>query len=130
MKIVQLVPYAWQDEVNFRNRELTRSQAALKLEENRNRSLPALEPVASAADWERRFNAAVTEYIGFFRDKGVVTVTDYMDPSLRARVGRLSTGPREFFNEVNYRDPIIMLTHDYHWIDLARMVKDPHPSPI
>jgi uncharacterized protein (DUF885 family) len=111
-------------------RELTRSQAALALEENRNRNLPALEPVASAADWERRFNAAVTEYIAFLRDRGIVSVTDYMDPALRARAGRFSAGPREFFNEVNYRDPIIMLTHDYHWFDLARMAREPHPSPI
>jgi uncharacterized protein (DUF885 family) len=130
LKNVQLVPLSWQDEVNFMRRELTRSQAALALEENRNRNLPALEPIASAAEWERRFNAAVTEYVAFFRDKGIVSVTDYMEPALRAQVGRFSAGPREFFNEVNYRDPLIMLTHDYHWIDLARMVREPHASPI
>jgi uncharacterized protein (DUF885 family) len=31
---------------------------------------------------------------------------------------------------VNYRDPIVMLTHDFHWIDLARMEQAPHASPV
>jgi uncharacterized protein (DUF885 family) len=53
-----------------------------------------------------------------------------MEPALRARLGRFSPGPREFFNEVSYRDPIVMRTHDFHWIDLAQMTSSPHSSPI
>jgi uncharacterized protein (DUF885 family) len=47
-----------------------------------------------------------------------------------ARIGRFRPGPREFFTEVDYRDPVIMRTHGYHWFDLARMTEDPHRSPI
>jgi len=130
LKNVQLVPYTWADEVTLMRRDLAGAEAALKLEEQRDAKLPPLEPVASAAEWERRFNAAVTEYIAFWRDRQIVSVRDYADPALRAQVGRFSPGPREFFNEVSYRDPIVMLTHDYHWIDLGRVVKDPHPDPI
>ena len=130
LKNVQLVPLTWQDEVTLMRRELARATAALRLEEERNRALPPLEPIANAADWERRFTAAVTEYLAFLRQHEVLTVPDYLDPALRARLGRFSPGPREFFNEVNYRDPIVMRTHDYHWLDLARMAKEPHTSPI
>src|SRR5690606_5091694 len=51
-------------------------------------------------------------------------------PALRARVGRFRPGPREFFTEVNHRDPLVMRTHDYHWFDLARLEAEPHPDPV
>ena len=130
MRNVQLLPYTWQDAVTLMRRELGRAQAALALEEQRNTQLPPLAPMTSDAEWQRGFNAAVTEYIAFLRDHGLLTVRDYMEPALRARIGRFSPGPREFFNEVNYRDPIVMRTHDFHWIDLAQMTSAPHASPI
>jgi hypothetical protein len=130
MRNVQLLPYTWQDAVTLMRRELGRAQAALSLEEQRNRNLPPLTPMASDAEWQRGFNAAVTEYIAFLRDRGILTIREYMEPALRARLGRFSPGAREFFNEVNYRDPIVMRTHDFHWIDLAQMTSAPHASPI
>ena len=130
LKNVQLIPYTWQDEVVLMERELARAQAFLSLEEQRNARLPLQAPIASADEYARRFNDAVTEYMAFLRDHGILTIRDYMDPALRARIGRFNTGPRDFFTEVNYRDPEVMLTHDYHWFDLARMAKLPHPNPI
>ena len=53
-----------------------------------------------------------------------------MEPALRARIGTFRPGPREFFTEVDYRDPEVMRTHGYHWFDLARMANEPHSSPI
>ncbi|MBI3262317.1 MAG: hypothetical protein HYZ58_04100, partial [Acidobacteria bacterium] len=41
-----------------------------------------------------------------------------------------SAGPREFFTEVDYRDPEVMRTHGYHWFDKGRIQHEPHPSPI
>ncbi len=130
MKNVMFVPYTWRELVTIMERELARAQSSLALEEIRNAGLPALEPVASAEEFVRRFNEAVTAYIAFLRDKKIMTVRDYMDLALRARVGRFSPGPREFFAEVDYRDRQIMRTHDYHWFDKARMVHLPHASPI
>lgn len=129
---VQLLPYTWQDEVTLMRRELGRAWAALKLTEHRHRRLPPLEPIADAAEYQRRFHAAVTEYLSFLRDQEVVSIKDYMDAALRARIGPFqpAAGPREFFDEVHYRDPEIMRTHDYHWIDLARMAREPHASPM
>ena len=132
LKNVQLVPYTWDEEEVLMRRELSRSRASLKLEEDRNRKLPPLVPISDSATYVNRFNAAVTEYMNFLRDHDVLTVHPYMDPALRARIGRYRPAdrPREFFDEVSYRDPMIMLTHDFHWFDLARMAAQPHPDPI
>lgn len=127
---VQMVPYTWQQEVTLMERELARARTYLALEEIRNAGLPEQQPITSAEEHERRFPAAVTEYMDYLRDHDLLLVRGYMDPALRARTGRFSPGFREFFTEVNYRDPVVMRTHGYHWFDKARMVEDPHPSPI
>ena len=127
---VQLVPYTWHDEVRLMERELARAQSSLTLAEQRNRDLAPLVPVASAEEHTQRFAAAVDEYMAFLRDRNILTVKPWMGPALQARVGRYSAGPREFFTEVDYRDPEVMRTHGYHWFDLARMVNEPHTSPI
>jgi len=111
-------------------RELARSSALLAMEELKNTKLPPQTPVASAEEFDRKFNAAVTEYMAFLRDREILTVEAWMDPALRARIGSFRPGPREFFGEVDYRDPEVMRTHGYHWFDKARMIHDPHPSPI
>jgi hypothetical protein len=132
LKNVQLVPYTWEQEEVLMRRELARSRASLKLEEDRNRKLPPMIPISDSATYVNRFNAAVTEYMAFLRDRDILTVQGYMDPALRARMGRFHPAdkPREFFDEVAYRDPMIMLTHDFHWFDLARMAAQPHRDPI
>ena len=131
---VHLVPYTWEQEVTIMRRELARSHASLRLEENRNRDLPALSRVASADEYDRVFNAAVDEYMAFLEEEEIMTVRDYMDAPLRARNGSFSPAPgnalRGFFSEVSYRDAVTMRTHSHHWIELATMVEEPHESPI
>jgi len=111
-------------------RELARSRSFLALEETRNRALPPQEPIASAEEHRRRFDAAVTEYMAFLRDRDILTIRDYMDPALRARVGSFDPGPREFFTEVDYRDPEVMRTHGYHWFDKGWLANEGHSSSI
>ena len=130
LKHVQLVPYTWAQLVAIMERELARSQALLAMEELKNAKLPEQVPVASADEHDKRFNAAVTEYMAFLRDNEILTIKDYMDPALRARIGTYSAGPREFFTEVDDRDPEIMRTHGYHWFDKAWMVHETAPTPI
>ena len=130
LKNVHLLPYTWAEEVTLMRRELARAHAALRLEEQHNRRLPEQMPITNAAEHARRFNAGVTEYMTFLRDRDILTLKNYMEPALRARGGRFRDGPREFFTEVDYRDPVIMRTHGYHWFDLARMANEPHGSPI
>ena len=129
---VHLVPYTWEQQETLMLRELARSHASLRLEEHRNRNLPEQIRIASAEEYDRRFNDAVTEYMKFLEEEEVMTVRDYEEAALRARIGRFSSadGLRGFFSEVSYRDPLTMRTHGHHWFDLARMDLEPHPSPI
>jgi hypothetical protein len=133
VKNVMLVPYTWADQVAMMRRELARAHAFLKLEEHRNRHLPPLQPIDDATEYDQKMNAAVTEYMAFLEEQEVVSIRPYMDAALRERIGRFSppvNGRREFFSEANYRDGVVMRTHGYHWIDLARMAREPHESPI
>ena len=130
LRNVHLVPYTWRDQLALVERELGRAHAFLAYEEQRNRELPPQEPVASAEEHAARFPAAVSEYMAFLRDRDLLTVREFMAPALLARIGRFRPGPREFFTEIDYRDPVIMRTHGYHWFDLARMKAEPHASPI
>jgi hypothetical protein len=130
LKNVQLAPYTWRGEVTIMERELARAHALLAMEELRNAKLPAQAPIASAEEYDRRFGAAVTEYMAFLKDHEILEVRDWMDPALRARIGSYRHGPREFFSEVDYRDPEVMRTHGYHWFDKGRIAHLPHGSPI
>ena len=129
---VHLVPYTWDEQLIIMRRELARAHASLRLEEHRNRDLPPLEQVAGPAEYDRVFNAAVTEYMRFLEEEDIVTVRDYMDAALRARIGAFSPseGVRGFFSEVSYRNALTMRTHGHHWIELANMDFDPHASEV
>ncbi len=129
---VHLVPYTWEEEVTLMRRELVRSHSALRLEEHRNRDLPMPARVAREEEYDRRFNAAVTEYMTFLEEEEILTMHDYMDRALRERIGRFTPadGLRGFFSEVSYRDPVVMRTHGIHWFDLARMQAEPHERLI
>ena len=54
-----------------------------------------------------------------------------MDPALRARVsGFVAPADRDFFSQVDAREPLLLRAHGYHWFDLARMEKEPHASEV
>jgi hypothetical protein len=132
MKNVHLVPYSWEEQLVINQRELGRSWAHLKLIEARNRSLPPLEPPDNAEEMRRRFNEAVDTIMAFIRDEDIFTVPDYMSDTLRGHGGSF-TPPhqlRDFFAQVDHHDSLPMRTHGTHWFDLARMEREPHPSPI
>lgn len=135
LKNVHYQPYTWEEEVTLVKRELARSHAALRLEENRNRDLPQLERIDNAADYDRKLNAAVDEYLAFLEEEEILPMKDYMEQALRERIGLYQPveNPedlRGFFSEIGYRDEVAMRTHHYHWIDLARMRDEPTDSPI
>ena len=130
LKNVQLVPSTWSEEVELMKRELARSTALLTMEELKNAKLPPQAPIASAAEYDKRFNDAVTEYMAYLKDNEILTIKPWMDAALRARIGSYSPGPLEFFGEVDYRDPEIMRTHGYHWFDKGWMVHETSPNPI
>jgi len=58
MQNVHLVPYTWEEQVTLMRRELARAHASLRLEEHRNRNLPELDRIATAAEYDRSLNEA------------------------------------------------------------------------
>jgi hypothetical protein len=67
----------------------------------------------------------------FLGAQEVLTVTDDMEPAMRAHMGRfVPEARRNFFQIGSHLDPLPLFTHFYHWIELARMDHRPHPSPV
>ena len=132
LRHVHLVPYTWLDELRLMERELARTVAHMTLEEHRNREEPQLEPPADAGTWEAAAGEAIEDFLDFLDEEDVLELEDYMEPALRERVAGYASQEdgRNFFNEVDLRDPRVMRCHHMHWIDKARMRVDPHPSPI
>jgi uncharacterized protein (DUF885 family) len=128
---VHLVPLTWDDEVMLLKRELARAHTELKLEEQRNRGLPALPVISSAEEFQRRGNAAVTKYMDFMRARSILPVKEYMDPAMRAHIGEyVPEERRNFFGIASHHEPLALYSHFYHWWDLARMRDEPHASPL
>jgi hypothetical protein len=131
LRNVHLVPLTWDDEVAILTRELARAHAALKLEEHRNRGLPALTAASSPEEYLQRANAAVTKYITFLQQKDVLTVEPYLDPAMRAHLGSfVPIERRNFFGIASHYEPMTLFAHFYHWFDHAWMKLAPHKSPI
>jgi len=130
MKNVHLCPYSWEEQLAIMNRELARSLSSLKLEEERNRHLPPLQPVQSREEYQKKRDEAVDYFMKFMRAK-MMDLPDYMNDTLKRTVSFIPPGNLwDFFNQIDYHDPLPLLCHGTHWFDLARMAHEPHPSPI
>ncbi len=128
---MHLVPLSWEDEVRLLKRELDRAWSSLKLEEQRNRHLPPMQAASNEAEYNALANEAVDRIMQFLRDKDIVTIKDYMDPAMRAHIGKfVPVAERNFFLITAHYDPAPLFTHFYHWFELARMDLEPHPSRI
>ncbi len=128
---VHLLPMTWEEEVQLLRRELDRAWSSLALEEHHNRNLPPLVAAATPAAYSAKADAAVTRFMTFLKDQDILTVTDFMEPALRAHVGQFVPMPqRQFFQIGAHYDPLPLFTHFYHWFELSRMDRTPHPSPV
>jgi hypothetical protein len=128
---VHLVPLSWEDEERLLQRELDRAWSSLKLEEQRNRDLPAMQLAETPAEYDALANDAVDRIMQFLSDKDILTIEDYMRPALEAHKGSyVDPTTRNFFAITSHYDPAPLFTHFYHWFELARMDLEPHPSPI
>ena len=129
---VHLVPYTWSDEQLLTERELYRAHSGLRLAEHRNRNLPKLEKKNNVKDYNEMQKKGIDDLMEFYDKEEFMTVKPYMDPALRARNSEFVPyeGNRGFFYEVDYRDPMPLKAHMYHWIELARNREEPNESPI
>ena len=128
---VHLVPLTWDEEVVLLKRELDRAWSSLKLEEQRNRGLPELVAARNADEYQQMAATAVDRIMRFLESKEILTIEDYVRPAIEAHAGVfIPEGRRNFFTIASHYDPAPLFTHFYHWMELARMDLDPHPSPV
>jgi len=128
---VHLVPLTWEEEVRLLKRELDRAWSSLKLEEQRNLELPQLSAAETPEEYAERAERAVDRIMTFFAEKEILTIEPYMRPAIAAHMGSFRPEEeRNFFTIASHYDPAPLFTHFYHWMELARMELEPHPSPI
>ncbi len=128
---VHLVPLTWEEEVDLLKRELDRAWSSLKLEEHRNRNLPPMVAASTPEEYDAKADEAANRLMDFLEEQEIMTVTDYMEPALREHLGQfVPEETRNFFWISAHYDPLPLYTHFYHWFELARMDREPHPSPV
>ncbi|MGA8271340.1 MAG: DUF885 family protein [Candidatus Sulfotelmatobacter sp.] len=128
---VHFIPFSWDEEVVLLHRELERAQAALRLEEHNNRNLPLLEPVPNAAAFDKMAQERLDKFVNFLVKQQIIPDKPYIKDALAQQLGHfVPEDQRVFFTRITHREPMLLLSHDYHWIDLARMRDEPNPSPI
>jgi hypothetical protein len=128
---VSLSPYTWDQQVVLLQRELDRSLSSLRLEELRNRKLPPIEAINDPAAYQRMADARTEKFIDFLINAGLVLDKPYFKAALIAQTSRyVPPNSRNFFSHITALDPLPLLSHSTHWVELARLKHEPHQSPI
>jgi hypothetical protein len=131
MKNVHLVPYDWDQQVTLLRRELDRARASLALEEFRNRRLAATAPADTPESWHALVAERMRRLTDFLIDSGIVADRDYYRAAMAHQVVDYTPPDRRnFFEQTVAREPLGLFSHDYHWIELARIKEEPNASPI
>ncbi len=130
-KHVMLVPYDWDAQVTLLQRELDRSLASLRLEEVRNRNLPPIAEITDPAAYAKFVAMKEARFSAFMAKTGLSTGEPYMTTAIANQaVDFAAPANRNFFSNVTALDPLPLISHFTHWMDLARMREAPHASPI
>jgi uncharacterized protein (DUF885 family) len=128
---VHMIPWTWDEEVTLLHRELERAQSSLRLEEQRNRNLPPLEAASDEASFDQLTATHLDKFVDFLVTQQIIPDKPYLKAALEPQRGTfVPEDQRIFFTRVTHREPMLLYSHDYHWIDLARMRDEPNPSPI
>ncbi|HUL18575.1 MAG TPA: DUF885 family protein [Steroidobacteraceae bacterium] len=131
MQHVHLVPYDWDQQVTLLRRELERARTGLALEEFRNRALPPLEPANTPEAWRTLLLGRMQKLTDFLIRSGIVPERDYYRDAMAQQVPEfVPPEQRNFFLQASAREPLGLFSHDYHWIELARMKEEPNHSAI
>jgi hypothetical protein len=131
LKHVLLSPYDFDQQQTLLQRELDRSLASLRLEEVRNRALPPIAEINDPAAYRRFSEARTGKLYRLLVGAGFIADRPYYRAALAAQVGDYTPpAERNFFTHVTALDPLPLSSHQTHWIELARLRHEPHPSPI
>ena len=131
MRHVQLVPYDWDAQVALLERELHRAWSGLRLEEQRNRSLPPLAEIADPVGYRRFAETKMAGYTDFLVANGFLADKPYYRAALAAQtLDFVPLAERNFFYHVVALDPWPLYAHGIHWMELARIRHEPNADPI
>jgi uncharacterized protein (DUF885 family) len=71
------------------------------------------------------------KFVDFLVKQEIIPDKPYIHSALAEELGQFTPpDQRVFFTRITHREPMLLLSHDYHWIDLARMRDEPNRSPI
>ncbi len=106
LKNVLYMPFTTEDIITIGDRELHRGWTFLKLEHNKNRDAPILEPASSAEDYEERIRQADEQIRRFIEEKGILTIPEFVGEfGHNVPWIERSDGKRNFWEEIQFRDP-------------------------
>ncbi len=128
---VQLIPYDWDAQELLLQRELDRSLASLKLEELRNRDVPAIKEISEPAAYDKMAQAKAAYLMDFLQKAGFAGNEPYLRAAFVTQASTYTPPEqRNFFTYITALDPLPLQSHSTHWLDLARMKHEPNASPI
>ena len=131
LKNVLLSPYDYDQQVTLLERELDRSLASLRLEETRNRTAPPIAEIRDSAAYRRMAEARQARIYALLTSAGFIPDRPYYRTALFGQLGDYTPPEqRNFFTHVTALDPLPLSSHQFHWIELARLKHEPNPSPI
>ncbi len=112
IKHVRLMPYTADDLQVIGDVELARARTFLKIEQNRNRGLPELEPARTELEYSTRVHQAEDLIRKFIVANHLLTIPDYVGPQKTDAfwIDR-PNGHRHFWEEIQYRDPLVDHIH-------------------
>jgi len=131
LKHVALSPYDFDQQQTLLQRELDRSLASLRLEEVRNRAAQPPVEISDPAAYKRMAEAHGEKLYRLLVDAEFIADRPYFHDALLAQTADYTPpAERNFFSHVTSVDPLPLTSHQTHWIELARLRHEPHPSPI
>ena len=131
LKNVLLSPYDYDQQVTILQRELDRSLASLRVEEARNRAAPPIPEIRDPAAYRRMAEARQARMYDLLTSTGITVNRPYFRSALFGQLGDYTPPEkRNFFTHVTALDPLPLSSHQFHWVELARLKHEPHASPI
>lgn len=128
MHNVMLLPYSWQEAMTITQRDMDRALALMAFAEHRNRNLPPFDLIDSPEEYIARDMAAQRTLLEFIEREEIMTIPDFIEV-VASDGGGDRTGTRDYFDNVNDRDPMALLPHNFivHTPDARRRALDDRP---
>jgi hypothetical protein len=130
LKNVMLSPLTYDQQIGLLERELDRALASLRLEEARNREKP-IAPIDDPAAYAAMSRAHAEKLYRLWVDTGTIADKPYAHDALLAQAPTyVPLADRNFFSHVTALDPLPLSSHEFHWIELAKLANESQPTPI